>query len=175
MNEDLEFGEEVRRSVERAYRAGHRGYAAAKEAEELEAWRRENAVRLEAARYERMSSSYQRRLREREALARRARELMRELEGVFYGPAGLRLGSAADPERIEAIKGELERATSIPRARLEALVDGAVARLEAGDGRGARRFLEEQVEDLVASGFGRRPEAEEELDPRALAARIPRR
>ena len=170
-----EFEREVAEDVERTYRRAHPHYALEKDREELEAWMRENRDRLEAARYEPLSPAYQRKLAERRAVVARAKGLMAQFSGVLYGPAGLRLGSPADPDRVEAIKRELERTTDVPPGRLEALVDGVVARIEAGDGRGARELLQREVEALAAAGAGVRPEAREELDPQELAKRIPRR
>ncbi|HXF73760.1 MAG TPA: hypothetical protein VNO79_14260, partial [Actinomycetota bacterium] len=126
--------------------------------------------RLERERYERLSPAYQRRLREREALARRAHGIFRALGGVLYGGA-FHLGSPADPDRVEEARDEILRTVDVPEAKLAAILDGWLSRVEAGDGRGARAFLEEAAEELAQAGHRARPE---DLDPRELAARIPR-
>lgn len=173
MSED--FGREIAESVERARRRANPVYDAEKTAEELGRWREEHRAELEAARYERLSSKQQRELAERRAVLERAREIEAEL-GVLFGPFGLRLGSPVPERTVEELKRHLRARLEVPATDLEVVLDGVVARIEAGDGRGARRLVADACERWAAAGGGARPEAsEEELDPRKLAEAIPRR
>lgn len=173
MNEET-FGGELAGVVETLYRRGHPDYALEREREELGRWREEHSSRLQRERYEALGSSRRRELAERRAAAERARAIEGEL-AVLFGPFGLRIGSPVPEGTAEDIKRHLRARLDVPPGELEAVVDGLVAHIEVGDGRGARELVAEAAARWAAAGGTARPEPEDELDPRRLAAQIPRR
>lgn len=169
-----EFGREIAQTVDRARRRANPVLDAERTLEEQRRWREEHRAELEAAAYEQMSPAYRRRLAERRAVAERARAIEGEL-AVLFGPLGLRIGSPVPEGTAEDIKRHLRARLDVPPGELEAVVDGLVAHIEVGDGRGARELVAEAAARWAAAGGTARPEPEDELDPRRLAAQIPRR
>lgn len=170
---DEDFGHEIAASVERMYRRSNPVYAAEKAREEQRRWAEENRERLQRERYEELSPARRREQARLRETATRAQGLWRVLAGTLYAPGAFSLGSPTLESKVRAALKELRAELDVPEAQLSAIIDGWLARVESGDGRGARAFLEAEVERLAADGHGPR-EDREEPDPRALAAEIRR-
>lgn len=115
----------------------------------------------------------------RRALAERALALRQIVEGEVGG-----LVDAARARRWidEAVVGPVVRRlaerTGLPEAELSALVDGVVARAQAGWGMASREIgglIERFAGEQVSSGWAPPEGSAEEYDPRELAAQIRRR
>lgn len=149
---------------------------AALEADPVRRQQEEERLRALQARREWASAKEARR---RKILAERAGVLRRMLEDELAPLAhAVRNGAYVDDPATDRVVRRLAQRTGIPEARLRPLVEGVLARADAGLGMShpdLRGLVESFVEEQVGGGWVAPDGAEEELDPRALAADIPRR